>query len=275
MDVRRSYVETHTERPGARGWARVGLYGGLLLSLAGNEAHVWGDGSPGWGPAAASVIWPGLLFVALHISLHMGPGRGWAKWVGLGSVAAFSGAVSYWHLSSVLHAWGYGVLSWLGPLAIDGLMVMSTVVLTAPTASAVVPVVPSANTGPEPQPAQPAPEVHPVMPPQPVEPEHVTPGPAAEPPAAPEPAPRDGERLPQGVHVREGRRMRGAALHADAELLMRASIIAQPPTGMTVAELAASYSPPLGQRTAEKVAARARKPSANGHAPVTTIARMS
>jgi hypothetical protein len=241
-------------RDGARGWSRTGLYGGLLLSLAGNEAHVWGDGYPGWGPAVASIVWPGLLFIALEIVLHMGPGFRWAKWVGLGSVAAVSGAVSYWHLSSVLHSWGYGLLAWFGPLAIDGLMVMSTVVLTRLVA-ADAPVLPSANTLPVRTPlrvfAGPhsiPPKVERVRPPKPPV------------PPRPEPAPDD---LPQGVHVRAGRALRGPELKADAVSLVRTR-------GLSNADLAAQYTPALKERTAQAFGAEARKVPArvNGNVPM-------
>jgi hypothetical protein len=265
-------------RPGARGWARVGLYGGLLLSLAGNEAHVWGHGYPGPGPAVASVIWPALLFVALEIVLHMGPGFIWAKWVGLGSVAAVSGAVSYWHLSSVLHSWGYGPLSWFGPLAVDGLMVMSTVVLArmVPAPAAPVPTrvpvrvfagphsIPGPAVAPEPlwfPKPQPEPEVQPV--PQPSEPERVTPGPA-EKPAAPERGP---ERRSHTVHMRMGKALSGPDLKADAVALVRAE-------GLSNAQLAKRYTPELPTWRAREFVSEARKPgvvSVNGHRPDVTI----
>jgi hypothetical protein len=265
-------------RPGARGWARVGLYGGLLLSLAGNEAHVWGHGYPGPGPAVASVIWPALLFVALEIVLHMGPGFIWAKWVGLGSVAAVSGAVSYWHLSSVLHSWGYGPLSWFGPLAVDGLMVMSTVVLArmVPAPAAPVPTrvpvrvfagphsIPGPAVAPEPlwfPKPQPEPEVQPV--PQPSEPERVTPGPA-EKPAAPK---REPERRPQAVYMRMGRELSGAALKTDAVALVRAE-------GLSNAQLAGRYTPPLPAWRAREFVSEARKPvleRVNGRRPDVTV----
>jgi hypothetical protein len=256
-------VDTNTDapRPGARGWARTGLYGGLLLSLAGNEAHVWGDGFPGWGPAVASIVWPALLFVALEIVLHMGPGYVWAKWVGLGSVAAVSGAVSYWHLSSVLRSWHYGPLAWFGPLAVDGLMVLSTVVLTrlidADVPRPVVPVRPPSRVfaGPQslpepaPVPEQPAPEVHPVIPPQPNPPERVQPAKPADNP----------QRRPQGVHIRDGRELRGPELEADAVALVRAE-------GLSNAKLAERYVPPLRSRKAEEFGAKARS-RVNGHGP--------
>jgi hypothetical protein len=72
--------------------------------------------------------------------------------------------------------------------------------------------------------------------------------------------PREGT---QGVHVRDGQVLRGTDLKADALHLMRASMAADRPRGMTIAELAAHYDPPLKQRTAETFAAEARR--MNGH----------
>ena len=73
----------------------------------------------------------------------------------------------------------------------------------------------------------------------------------------------------QGVHTRGERVLRGAALRADAIDRMLASVSAEAPTGMTTAALAALYTPPLKQRTAEELAAAGRKAireSVNGHA---------
>lgn len=74
-----------------------------------------------------------------------------------------------------------------------------------------------------------------------------------------------GERRVQGEHERDGRYLRGQELRQDAVLLMQASVLADRPRGMTAAELAGHYSPPLGQRTAEGFAAEARR-QMNGHA---------
>jgi hypothetical protein len=72
--------------------------------------------------------------------------------------------------------------------------------------------------------------------------------------------PREGT---QGVHVRDGQVLRGTDLKADALVLMWSSMSADRPRGMTIAELAAHYDPPLKQRTAETFAAEARR--TNGH----------
>jgi hypothetical protein len=109
---------------------------------------------------------------------------------------------------------------------------------------------------------QPAPESHPTMPEQPDKPKRVP-----TPPAPPsEPVPAEGTPLPQGVHIRAGRTLRGPALRADATDRLHASIGAERPRGMTAADLAALYTPPLGRRTAEAIAADARRTMpTNGH----------
>lgn len=74
-----------------------------------------------------------------------------------------------------------------------------------------------------------------------------------------------GDRRVQGEHLTpDGDVLRRDDLLKDAIRRMRASVTAESPRGMTAADLAAIYSPPLGQRTAEKFAAEARK-EMNGH----------
>jgi hypothetical protein len=72
--------------------------------------------------------------------------------------------------------------------------------------------------------------------------------------------PREGT---QGVHVRDGKVLRGGELRDDAIHLMRSSMTTDRPRGMTIAALSAYYEPPLRQRTAEQFAADARR--TNGH----------
>jgi hypothetical protein len=113
-------------------------------------------------------------------------------------------------------------------------------------------------------PEQPAPKSHPTMPDQPAPPVTV-PAPKPE----PKPAPTDGPppRRPQGVHEIGGQLVRGPALRADAATRLMASVKPNRPRGMSAAELAALYTPPLGQRTAEDIAAEVRRNLlTNGHA---------
>lgn len=63
----------------------------------------------------------------------------------------------------------------------------------------------------------------------------------------------------QGEHRIGDAVLRGADLREDAVIRMYASVTEDRPRGMTAQELAALYTPPLGQRTAEGIAAEARK----------------
>lgn len=101
----------------------------------------------------------------------------------------------------------------------------------------------------QPIPDQSAPEKHPIDD-QPEPPVIVKPVPAKAPP--------DG-RLPQGVHMRAGRVMRGEALERDAIDRMIASVGADRPAGMSNAELALMYEPPLKSRLADRFGAEARR----------------
>lgn len=118
-------------------------------------------------------------------------------------------------------------------------------------------------------------EVHPTMPPQPVEPVQVpTPEPtpevepAAEPPASPPSEPR-----PQRGTIRQvrGRVLVGDALREDfiAELL--ATVTPDRRRGASTEDICNRYDPPIKKRTAEKWAAEARRRldtrQANGRAP--------
>lgn len=80
-------------------------------------------------------------------------------------------------------------------------------------------------------------------------------------PAPPESTARyaEGGKLPQGATVVNGVVLRGSALHQHATDRLIDSVSPDRPNGMSNAELVASYSPPLGQRTAESIAAAARR----------------
>lgn len=72
----------------------------------------------------------------------------------------------------------------------------------------------------------------------------------------------------QGVHTRGDKVLRGAELRADVIDRMLASVGDRTPNGMTTAALAELYDPPLRSRTAETLAAEARRmirDRVNGH----------
>ena len=134
-----------TPRPPGRVWA----YGGALLgggvSVAANVAHSYvppAGGPTSWAPHAGAVIgavfWPVALLVAVEILTRVNwpAGRGWLvlRYAGLLPVALVAAAVSYRHLSGLLGYYAEDALTArLGPLAVDGLMLVATGALIATT----------------------------------------------------------------------------------------------------------------------------------------------
>ncbi|MFI5910913.1 DUF2637 domain-containing protein [Dactylosporangium sp. NPDC051541] len=126
-----------------RNWAYTGATLGGTVSIAANVAHSYiapsGAGA-GWSPEFGAVIgavcWPVFLFVAVEILTRVAWPHGWiwhvVRWVGLLPVAGVAALVSYRHLSGLLEHYGEEhVVVYLGPVAVDGLMVMATAALLA------------------------------------------------------------------------------------------------------------------------------------------------
>jgi hypothetical protein len=126
-----------------RGWAYAGILLGGGASVTANIAHSFvppthagPDWTPPVGAVAGATFWPIALFVAVEI-LARTPwptGTRWAalRYVGLLPVASVAAVVSYRHLSGLLGFYGEEPLTaTLGPLAVDGLMVMATGALLA------------------------------------------------------------------------------------------------------------------------------------------------
>ncbi len=122
---------------GARFMARLGFAIGSLVSVAGNWLAAWLPAAvmpPGWAPSLPSQIgagvWPVVLLVSIEVLARTSWKPGW-YWVlirvlGGGVVALGSGVISYGHIHEVLLSWGYDRLgAGVGPLVIDGLMVVS------------------------------------------------------------------------------------------------------------------------------------------------------
>ncbi|MEU1754841.1 DUF2637 domain-containing protein [Micromonospora matsumotoense] len=136
-------------RPTGRGWAYVGVILGGVVSIAANVAHTYlpkpADGTPagwapdpGWSPSplavALSVFWPVALFVTVEILTRIPWGDGissvFARVAGVLPVAVVAAVVSYRHLSGLLAHFGEDPLTIaIGPLAVDGLMVMASAAL--------------------------------------------------------------------------------------------------------------------------------------------------
>ena len=136
-----------TAEPEARcGWGYAGAVLGGLVSIAANVAHsyVAPTGAPvSWRPATGAVVgavfWPIALFIAIEILARTSWPTG-ARWVfirfaGLLPVALVAAIVSYFHLSGLLvHYRESALIAHLGPLAVDGLMIMSSAAVMATTA---------------------------------------------------------------------------------------------------------------------------------------------
>jgi hypothetical protein len=153
---------------------------------AGSPPPVW---HPHTGAVAFAVVWPVFLFVAIEILARTTwkPGARWIvlRFGGLIPVAAVAAVVSYRHLSGLLDFYGEDALTVaIGPLAVDGLMVMATGALIA-TSNIRRATTTSTEQEIAPTPANPIPTPAPVNHPAPTD----APPPAAEPPAT-KPAPR-------------------------------------------------------------------------------------
>lgn len=140
-----------TSPGGGRFVSWIGFVFGSVMSIAANVLHTWipkkPDGAPadwappvGWSPAIAaqigSAVWPVALLISVEVlSRVQWPGATqWkvARYGGVGTVGVGSAIISYGHLHEVLLAWGYGDLgSAVGPLVLDGLMVVSGFALLA------------------------------------------------------------------------------------------------------------------------------------------------
>lgn len=131
---------THTGRT----IAYVGGLLGIVASIAANVAHsyVVPPGEPDtWTPPAGSVVsaifWPLALLLAIEIMVRVEWLDDWywqlIRWGGLSIVALVAAIVSYRHMSALLDSYPNEewITTLIGPLAVDGLMVLSAGALLA------------------------------------------------------------------------------------------------------------------------------------------------
>lgn len=129
-------------------WARFGLGLGAMLSVLGNETHTVLVSSHVnlIIRVVLAFIWPAALFVAVEIFVRVAWRKRMIDRLGrvilLGPVSAVAAVVSYQHIHALMILGGEDDFSALiGPLAIDGLMLGSTVALLAIRAATIEPVV--------------------------------------------------------------------------------------------------------------------------------------
>lgn len=118
-----------------RAWARFGFGLGITASISANVAHSLIHPHP-LGAVVSAAFWPVALLVALEVIVRVQWPEGvwWAltRYGGLSMVAGIAALTSYLHMSSLLAYYGEDVLTvWLGPLSVDGLMVVCSVALLA------------------------------------------------------------------------------------------------------------------------------------------------
>lgn len=131
-----------TTKPARSGrpWAYVGSLTGGAVSIAANVAHTYMP--PAGTPAGAvyhphsfavvvAVFWPFAVFIAIEILARIDWPTATSSTVlrmaGFVPLALVAAVVSYRHLSALLKFYGEDTVTYvIGPLAVDGLMVMST-----------------------------------------------------------------------------------------------------------------------------------------------------
>jgi hypothetical protein len=119
-----------------RGWARFGFGLGISASVLGNIAHSYIHPHPRLGDVTSSAFWPVALLIALEVisRVQWPEGRWWwiTRFGGLTTVALIAALTSYLHMAALL---GYyqedRITVSLGPLSVDGLMVVCSVALLA------------------------------------------------------------------------------------------------------------------------------------------------
>ena len=122
--------------------AWIGFAFGASMSIAGNVLSTWLPAAhqpPGWTPPLETQIGAAVWSVGLLISIEIltrstVQGVWWrtAIYLGAGVLAIGSGLISFGHMHELLLAWNYGDLgAVVGPLVLDGLMVVSGFTLLA------------------------------------------------------------------------------------------------------------------------------------------------
>lgn len=119
-----------------RGWAVAGFWTGIGASVSANIAHAYVGHLPAVGAVLAASFWPMALLISIEIISRVDwpAGRKWwlLRYGGLTTVALIAAIISYSHMVGLLGVYGEGYFTaHIGPLAIDGLMIVSSTALLA------------------------------------------------------------------------------------------------------------------------------------------------
>lgn len=126
------------DKRGGRQLAYIGTAIGFIASASANIADVYVKNStPSVGPIIGAVFWPTSLFLASEIMARKKWPEGYVwilvRMAGLLPIALVAALISYEHLHDLMLSWSETrEAAALGPLSIDGLMMMSSLALLAP-----------------------------------------------------------------------------------------------------------------------------------------------
>lgn len=119
-----------------RPYSRLAVLVGIAVSIAANVRHSLITTGDPWAHAGAA-FWPVALLIALEIvARYRTPARWrlWATRLSLGLVGAVAFVLSYRHMAGLMDGFGEdGFNAHVGPLAVDGLMILAAVTLLPET----------------------------------------------------------------------------------------------------------------------------------------------
>jgi hypothetical protein len=115
--------------------AWVAFVSGIAASVAANMLHAAGGGASS-AELIGAAFWPLALLLSTELLTRVPWPRGWwwgfGRFVGVGLVAGVAAILSYRHMAGLLTSWGEDPLNaHLGPLAVDGLMLVAATALLA------------------------------------------------------------------------------------------------------------------------------------------------
>lgn len=118
-------------------WARAGLIGGVIASVAGNVANacLTQTSVSVLLRIPMAVVWPAFLFVAVEVLVRNRAARGWLARIGQGALLTITvptAITSFVNLHALMiKAAEPGIAQLTGPVAIDGLMLGCTIMMLA------------------------------------------------------------------------------------------------------------------------------------------------